>query len=204
METKPIKFKKLSDNFAPPDVPVSYIGKVNDLLEFLNSGHELARKIDAVYRLLDEIAPFVASFASCSKGCAHCCHVDVQMTTLEAEYINIKTGITHNIIQGTTTGNNSACPFLTPAGECGIYAMRPILCRTYHALGDPAFCATGDAERIEYGSVANNYGNNFYATFVGWMRSQNDHLGGELKDIRNFFPRPREEVQEYLASRLAF
>jgi len=36
------------------------------------------------------------------------------------------------------------CPLLTPAGECGIYNVRPITCRIYMSLADPKRCAPSD------------------------------------------------------------
>jgi Fe-S-cluster containining protein len=32
------------------------------------------------------------------------------------------------------------CPFLTPQGDCGIYAVRPMACRMFFAESSPRFC----------------------------------------------------------------
>ncbi|MDR2728364.1 MAG: YkgJ family cysteine cluster protein [Chitinispirillales bacterium] len=42
------------------------------------------------------------------------------------------------------------CPLLTPAGECGVYDVRPITCRVYMSLANPERCA---ASNINDGEV---------------------------------------------------
>ena len=34
------------------------------------------------------------------------------------------------------------CPFLSPAGQCEIYDMRPFVCASYHVLCKPEDCDT--------------------------------------------------------------
>lgn len=40
------------------------------------------------------------------------------------------------------------CPFLV-AGRCAIYDRRPLACRTYHVVSDPAYCLRGGAAGSE-------------------------------------------------------
>lgn len=202
LETKPIVFRKIGDEFQLPDWPSPFLEKANKMYSFLNGPDDLVTKLNAIYRLMDEMAPFVASFTTCKKGCSHCCRYDVQITSFEAEYIFLKTGIPHRVDGPLTNGHNAPCPFLSNAGECGIYAHRPAVCRTYHALGDPSDCDDPDKDQLQYGSPAGDFGNQIYANLVGWIHFQTQHIGGRLRDIRDFFPHPREQVQKYLSSRV--
>lgn len=198
METKPLTFRRPGEAFGIPDIPEIFLIHAQELSHYLNGPDTLILKLEAVYRLMDEIAPFIASFTSCSKGCSHCCQFDVQLTTFEAEYIYLKTGVPHRSSGSLTTGHSTACPFLTDASECGIYQVRPLACRTYHVLGDPAICADPAAEQIQYGTEGCGFGNIIYKELIGWVHFQTAHLNGKLRDIRDFFPHSRQAVQSHL------
>jgi Fe-S-cluster containining protein len=199
VDTKRVTFRKPGDKFELPDLPDFFLNKANKVYTYLNGPDNLGAKLEAVYRLLDEMAPFIATFATCSKGCAHCCHFDVQLTTFEAEYIYMKTGVSFTNEGGITTGHAKPCPFLKRNAECGIYASRPLLCRTYHVLGDPGLCVDPTGEQIQYGSEACDFGNGIYKQLVGWVHFQTANVeGGKLRDIRDFFPHSRNDVQTHL------
>jgi hypothetical protein len=90
---------------------------------------------------------------SCKKGCHWCCYLQVLVTPLEVMHIveylhaclspgelsflqqqlkNRKeiTGCLNNYQKARA---NMACPFVE-AGECIVYAVRPLACRVYHSI----------------------------------------------------------------------
>jgi uncharacterized protein len=194
----PIKFFKDPNDVKLPPIPQSLVNDANALYVSLNQpGRELGEQLKLVYTYLDKFGPYVGTFASCSKGCSHCCSIDVQLTTLEAEYIQVHTGVPLRAGGELTTGHRAPCPFLTGAGGCGIYEHRPVVCRTFHALGDPKNCQPGRSQ-IQYGAPP-QYGNDIFANLIGWVHHVTVHANGTCKDIRDFFPHPRAQVQSFLS-----
>lgn len=128
--------------------------------EYKSAGSILHR---AVYEPLDGLLSSVSSQVTCKKGCDACCHRMVICTRVEAiavmEYLQGIEGWIqplHDAIRAHSTalqkflepGNEhetswieqwEPCPFLSN-GECIVYPMRPVSCRTYHSLDDPALC----------------------------------------------------------------
>ncbi len=69
--------------------------------------------------------------------------MDVQITTLEAEYIHLKAGVPLKRGKSITTGHTDRCPFLSNEGSCRIYEFRPVVCRFLFAFRKPVNCAPG-------------------------------------------------------------
>lgn len=185
-----------------PPVPRALLDEADLLLNVrLNGPGTLLEHLTLAYAFLDKVSrEFVSTFATCSKGCPHCCRMDVQITTFEAEYIVMATGIPHVPNARFTTGHKGACPFLSNAGECSIYAFRPLFCRTYHALSDPKLCGTPGADIAQYGSMESNMGNILYRGVATWVHFQNQHVTGGIKDIRDFFPHDPAAIHHHLAA----
>lgn len=128
--------------------------------EYKSAGSILHR---AVYEPLDGLISSVSSQVACTRGCDICCHRMVICTRIEAiavmEYlqgIESWTRPLHDAIRQHSTAlqkflepkkdnkatwieQRIACPFLSD-GECMVYPMRPVSCRTYHSLDDPSLC----------------------------------------------------------------
>ncbi len=53
---------------------------------------------------------------------------------------------------------------------------------------------------MQYGSQSANMGNHIYKTIAEWIYFQTYHCTGKLetKDIRDYFPYPREDIQRFL------
>jgi Fe-S-cluster containining protein len=121
----------------------------------------------------------------CQKGCSHCCHISVDITSLEARYIQTNLGI--NVVDGKSTSDNSGkaripCSFLSGEGICTIYEHRPYACRTYHAIDDPKYCELLDVNHMQYTSESNGMLNKLFLMIV-------DLNGNKpIRDIRDFFP----------------
>ena len=173
-----------------PMVPHDLLDEADHLINVrLNGPETLIEHLKWAYAFLDKVnRQHVSSFATCSKGCSHCCRMDVQITAFEAEYIMLATGIPCKPSPSLTTGHKMQCPFLSGSGICTIYDCRPLFCRTYHLLGDPKLCGIQGAEVEQYGSVEADMGNILYRGVMTWIYFQNQHAaGGKVRDIRDFF-----------------
>jgi Fe-S-cluster containining protein len=89
---------------------------------------------------------------SCTKGCSFCCHDKIMTTRIEARAIKAylksnpvsfdkklakkqaKRGYDH------LSWKDKKCVFVTPENTCGIYPVRPYICRTHINLGEVELC----------------------------------------------------------------
>jgi len=116
-----------------------------------------------VYEPLDGLMISAGKKIRCSKGCDACCHRMVICTRVEAiavmEYLqgiekwddSLREAIhfhSYTLQDYLEPGENKPrtwierwvpCPFLS-GGECLVYPMRPVSCRSYHSLDDPDLC----------------------------------------------------------------
>ncbi|HMB20715.1 MAG TPA: YkgJ family cysteine cluster protein [Spirochaetota bacterium] len=117
----------------------------------------------AVYEPLDGLLMSTGKEIRCSKGCDACCHRMVICTRVEAlavmeylqginkwddqlrEAVHLHASTLQDYLE---PGENKpdtwieswvACPFLKE-GECLVYPMRPVSCRSYHSLDEPDLC----------------------------------------------------------------
>jgi Fe-S-cluster containining protein len=110
------------------------------------------------------------SAPACSRGCSHCCHHYVASvepfelifmhgrvargSDYPSQVIGLhrRTTLFHSL-RGRFAGDlaedkalyqyylrGAPCPFLGADGACGVYASRPMSCRMFFSLSDPAFC----------------------------------------------------------------
>lgn len=156
------------------------------LMPLLNRpGATWGEKLAVAYDYVDSFKPYLADKATCSKGCSHCCHMDVHITSLEAEMIALTLGIPMRPGREMTTGHTSACPFLAETGQCSVYELRPMACRMFHAFGEPKNCKPGNRQAM-YGHPP-NYGNGIWKNLVVWLHTNVLQMGGSIRDIRDFF-----------------
>lgn len=154
----------------------------------LNRDTILGMRLSQVYAFIDKVnKEVISTFTSCSKGCSACCKINIQISTLEASYISIMTGIQMDSGSSFTKGHHSPCPFLSSKNACAIYEYRPLICRTYHVKSDPALCGT-KAMVHQYGSMKADMSNDLYRNAMRWIHLQNAHSGGIWRDIRDYFP----------------
>lgn len=95
-------------------------------------------KLKKLYELLDDYVSHVSHITPCHKGCSACCHEQVIVFEIEADYIQKNTGhkkIASNLLQITTKvmGAHTPCPFLQ-GGACSIYQFRPLACRNHVSI----------------------------------------------------------------------
>lgn len=100
------------------------------------------KKLAAIYELVDEMAKHIAPATPCKKGCSNCCHYEVSISEVEAQYIEQlakKKRLKHLGSAGDFEG--TPCPFLEH-GACSIYTARPFVCRRFHTFAPTAeWCA---------------------------------------------------------------
>lgn len=185
-----------------PPVPEHLLDEAEQLINVrFNGSGTLLQHLKLAYGFLDKVnAEVVSGFSSCSKGCSHCCNMDVQMTVFEAEYISMTTAIPLRYDAAMTFGHKSRCPFLSKDNGCTIYAVRPLFCRTYHSLSDPKLCGIPGAEIKQYGTMTGNMSNFAYEEVTKWVHRQSNRVMGSesIKDIRAFFPYKADDIHQHL------
>lgn len=120
-----------------------------------------------LYELYEDVQKYFYPFYSCKKGCSYCCYPYVGVSLLEGElarkYIRdniskenqdlfLKKILQHKddfltLKEVKTPGSLTeylnkqiACPFLSIAGNCLIYPVRPLACRGLAVISDPEEC----------------------------------------------------------------
>ncbi len=141
-------------------------------------------KLNSMYKYMNEYNKFVKTFTVCSSGCAHCCKINVVISSIEAAYIADNLNISYDDGTNRTKDHGTSCPFLKD-DTCSIYEHRPFSCRTFHAMDDPELCKT-TTKHILYGSAEKGYGSDIYRAFKNELEQLNKHRAH--RDIRDFFP----------------
>jgi len=119
-----------------------------------------------IYEEIDnELSKHDTSTTSCLKGCASCCHFNVDISDEEAELLaslvldgEIPIDRERLALQaGLTKGKNqwpptpcieSRCVFLGKDKICRIYEHRPLACRKCFVTSDPQECATASSPAL--------------------------------------------------------
>lgn len=82
-------------------------------------------------------------------GCVGCCHGPILLDP--AEWADIKPHVTRaqrnaaRLVAGTIA--DYRCPLLGDDGRCSVYAVRPLVCRSFNSTVDPRRCYPGQAGR---------------------------------------------------------
>lgn len=130
-EQSRLRAKENSDQIARTLPPYIRTQEEQLVARFMtHSGNPLS-KLKSLYEFMDELYRFVQKFSPCKRGCSHCCHIEVSISELEAEYIRKHEGI--KTARRPATGGytyGSPCPFLKK-GSCSIYRSRPFVCRRH-------------------------------------------------------------------------
>ena len=112
---------------------------------------EAAKEFSDVFKLANRAALEAPSRAEwdCQRGCAHCCHLLVEITAAEAEALSrIVTPVIRariesaaNRVAGLGPAQYRAlqqpCAFLGQDGECLAYDVRPLRCRAHVSTSEP-------------------------------------------------------------------
>lgn len=147
--------------------------------------HDSGRRM---VQIIDQVAEKVAPTATCRRGCSHCCRQSVIVTEWEAQRIGRAIGRDPAPVSGSTRTIDTAaadfagvpCTFLRD-GECTVYDVRPLCCRTHFSLGAAELC---DTQKFPGGEVPYFNLSSFVMAY-GMLFMQS---GSGLADIRDFFP----------------
>lgn len=74
----------------------------------------------------------------CRAGCSDCCRARLSITRVEASFLRgglatLTERARAELSARTREKGREMCPALDDDGRCGIYAFRPLICRTYGA-----------------------------------------------------------------------
>jgi Fe-S-cluster containining protein len=108
-----------------------------------NKDHDALYKLNAIYRWSENLMANASSQAVCKSGCFHCCAQKVAVKPIELD--NIRT----NIGDFQARDNGRFCPLLDiEKGACGIYEVRPLVCRAMLTFDNPKYCERGERHWI--------------------------------------------------------
>jgi Fe-S-cluster containining protein len=126
-----LEYLRLGLAEQPDSLGSFIIGFVRDIV---------AKRVDRTVKYIVEETKPTPLMVACSKGCAWCCHQDVEVSIAEAILIAVGTAgdargkafdeKSKNLI-GPARKKGTPCPFLGEARNCTIYDIRPIVCRSF-------------------------------------------------------------------------
>jgi Fe-S-cluster containining protein len=149
-------------------------------------------KYEAISALADEVSRVFGPVSACRKGCSHCCHQAVGITSVEAEAIGRFIGKNPAPVVTVTTMKamdpmqyaRTPCGFLVD-GSCSIYPVRPMACRTYFNPSDyPEICNIYDYEGATIPAINLSP---FWAAMSSLVVTRKG-LVGSWGDLREYFP----------------
>lgn len=111
-------------------------GELTDSLIFMQSLHNGTKALSESF----------SKVSVCTKGCSHCCKLNVDLTLVEALYIKSKLK-GDNVALRYSAGFESGtfCPFHNEATKaCNIYEFRPIACQLFASVDSAEYCKTPD------------------------------------------------------------
>ena len=158
----------------------------NALGKHFHRGQSVNAIMRTAYRFADLAMQPFAERSVCVKGCSHCCILDVSVTLLEAAYIENNTK--HKIINGgkvrRAERNTEYCPFHDEkTSSCSIYFFRPLACRWFFTMDDPAHCE--DPKKSHAISASNGTPTNPHLKSL--FSYVEESSNGDRRDIRQFF-----------------
>jgi len=162
-------------------LPRSLAIREENIFETLRrSGKSLLKQLEQLYTLMDDLYSFFSQYTPCQKGCCYCCYIEVSISSLEAEYIERKTGIKRALHSGIREIFGTPCPFLDN-DTCSIYKHRPFVCRHHNALFDnPRWCNLDLCNRYKFPQVRFSEVEKSYQLILKTS-------GSSLADIRQLF-----------------
>jgi uncharacterized protein len=174
---------------AVPPGPVEAEDKLPATVAALNASARA--KLHRIYAVADQLAAARAPFVACGKGCNSCCHMNVSITSAEAERLGKAVDRKPILVapqprQRADRFSGQPCPFLDPTGACSVYDGRPLACRKHASFfNDAAACHPSVMNDIEVPQVA------FSGLDQALFKVSTDRGELILADIRDFFPTRR-------------
>lgn len=174
---------------------------ITDALRRADRAARPGKRIRLILQAADAWADQIAPFAACRRGCDHCCHIPLTITTAEARLLSQVSGRPMTVpahaaplrnldevvgfrdrlaqLRADQDQLSRACPFLRD-GACCVYEHRPVACRTHFNLDvDDLLC------QVVPGHPANvPYANTTQIAAACLVRQSEECVA----DIRDFFP----------------
>lgn len=148
----------------------------------------LRSKLHRIYLVADELSKTRMQFVACKIGCSACCHMNVSVTSVEAERLGAVIGrkpvdILQTIHHPIGEFSGQACPFLSTAGSCSIYVDRPLACRKHASFfEDDATCQPAVMDEVLVPMIS-------FSGLDDALFSVSAKRGEVvMADIRDFFP----------------
>ena len=124
----------------------------SEVEDYVAALHKLSRlkRVRRIHQIVDLILESDRRPISCTKGCAHCCHIYLVSTPDEviqvADYVQKHRLVLDFKYLETLAGRpetehwRSRCPLLTGDNLCSIYPVRPAVSRSYRVSSPPEMC----------------------------------------------------------------
>lgn len=145
-------------------------------------------KLRKIYEVADELSRVREPFVACGKGCASCCHMNISITSAEAELLAKASGrrpatLVRSPEHAADAFSGQPCPFLDGQRRCTVYADRPLSCRKHASFfQDDGPCHPSVMNEIEVPQMA------FSGLDQALFAVSGEHRNPILADIRDFFP----------------
>lgn len=194
-----VRLQTLEERAAAKVAHVQESAHAPQLLDAARKARSVKARVTWLHRWGSAWAQPLAKVSACRRGCAHCCHLPVAITSAEAQVIGDAIGRSPAKLYDALTVKDLAtdpgfaqrqqgaerrvlgtpCPFLW-RGECTVYEQRPFACRTHLSLDDDDLLC----RLIEGVDVPVPYANAsmVYGVFLAAQPNE------QLADIRAFFP----------------
>lgn len=180
-----MKYRDKNEKIEIPEIPNSYILKLDELLAYLKYRNERSiLKLKKIYSYMDDFSQYVSGFSVCDKGCSHCCKIDIQLTRVEADLISFNLNKKINEPTNKSVKNTDSCPFLDNNDYCSIYDIRPFSCRVFFTLDHPKYCSSNEPHNV-YGSQEGVFTVNIFRELHDEVLKLNKKL--KIFDIRDYF-----------------
>ncbi len=173
--------------------------EAEQLVKAAQKASTAAQRVIWLQRAASAWAKPIETVAACRKGCAHCCHISVTISAVEAAVIGRHAGVKpaqpdSSVHLQTLQDMQQAlsevqkisarteplpCPFLVN-DACSIYEARPMACRLLLNLDDDALLC----QLIPGQAVPVPYANSDQLKTIYLMAQ----VASPLADIRDFFP----------------
>jgi len=145
-------------------------------------------KIMRIYAVADQLSEIREPHVACKKGCSHCCHMTVMLTSTEALRLGEAIGRAPARLPPEARARRAdafagiACPFLVDEA-CSIYKNRPLSCRTHASFDQtnsnchPDVMNTVQVQLMRFSGLE-----------AALMEVSADRREVTIGDIRDFFP----------------
>ncbi|MBB5357104.1 hypothetical protein HDE76_000286 [Rhodanobacter sp. ANJX3] len=146
--------------------------------------------IEQLQILHQRIAPIykaIGPFTACRRACSSCCYYKVDVYPLEAELIAQSLDLPLPSLPAShQPGHGRRCPFLTKKATCGIYAVRPMVCRQHVMLTETNYwCLAARAHQVKLPLMRLT---GIDEAFVEIVKRDGRSQPSQIRDLRDYFP----------------